>query len=45
MKNDMIQDLVVEKDVKCPHCGGKMKKCESLNGKSEFCCVSCGYKI
>lgn len=40
-----VQDFVVEKDVKCPICGGEMKKCGSQKGKSKFCCVNCGYEI
>jgi len=43
--NNEIQDFVVDKDVKCPLCGEKMKKCDSLKGKTVFCCVKCGYKI
>lgn len=42
---DKIKDLVVDKDVNCPRCGGKMKKYGSLNGKSKFCCVNCKYEI
>jgi transposase-like protein len=44
MENE-ISDLVVDKDVKCPLCGGEMKKYRSVKGKTEFCCVVCGYKI
>ena len=42
---DEIQDFVVDKDVRCPLCGGKMNKCGALKGKTVFCCVKCGYKI
>ena len=43
--NNEIKDLVVGKDVKCPICGGKMKKCGSLKGKTIFCCVDCKHEI
>lgn len=43
--NDKIKDIVVDKDVKCPLCGDEMKKCGTIKGKSQFCCVNCGYKI
>jgi len=43
--NNEIKDLVVDKDVKCPLCGSEMKKYSALKGKSQFCCVKCGYKI
>ncbi|KZX16112.1 hypothetical protein MBCUT_10890 [Methanobrevibacter cuticularis] len=43
--NKEIKDLVVDKDVNCPLCGGYMKECGSKNGKTIFCCVSCGYKL
>jgi len=43
--NNKLQDLVVEKDVKCPVCGEEMKECGSLKGKTKFCCVKCGYKL
>ena len=43
--NGKIQDFVVDKDVKCPLCGSEMKKCSEIKGKSQFCCIKCGYKI
>jgi len=43
--NNKIKDLVVDKDVKCPLCGGEMKNCGSIKGKTRFCCENCGYKL
>jgi len=44
MSNE-VRDFVVGEDVKCPVCGGKMKKSGSQKGKSKFSCVNCGYEI
>ncbi|MDR1722269.1 MAG: hypothetical protein LBR24_04385 [Methanobrevibacter sp.] len=43
--NHNIQDLVVDKDVKCPKCGGEMKKTGQIGGKSKFKCINCGYDL
>jgi tRNA(Ile2) C34 agmatinyltransferase TiaS len=43
--NQNIMDLVTDEDVKCPKCGGKMKKYFVINGKSKFRCISCGYDL
>ena len=40
-----IGDFVVDKDIKCPKCGGEMKKSSSINGKSHFKCEKCGHTI
>ena len=45
LMNNKVKDLVVDKDVRCPLCGGEMKKSGSLKGKSKFKCVICGYEL
>ena len=42
MNPEHIGDLVNEKDVKCPQCGGEMKKTPSKNPKTKFKCKNCG---
>ena len=42
---DEVEDFVVGKDVKCPMCGGEMKKYGSYKGKSKFSCIICKYEI
>lgn len=43
--NNEIKDFVVDKDVKCPLCGGEMKKSRTIKGKTIFKCNICGYEI
>ncbi len=43
--NQNIQDIVVDKDVRCPNCGGEMKIISSNKGKSSFQCENCGYRL
>ncbi|MBX7076016.1 MAG: hypothetical protein K1X33_01715 [Methanobacteriaceae archaeon] len=45
MNPEHIGDLVNEKDVKCPQCGGEMKKTPSKNPKTKFKCKNCGYEL
>lgn len=43
--NQNIGNFVTEKDVKCPICGGEMKKFSQTKGKSLFKCIKCDYKL
>ncbi|MGL4669282.1 MAG: hypothetical protein ACRCVG_01625 [Methanobacteriaceae archaeon] len=40
-----IHNIAIEEDVKCPVCGGNMKRINSKTPKSRFKCVVCRYII